>query len=91
VDAKSQFSVRWQGFDHSFEPTPHLAATMAELHDRMPAILEQSGWPIWLGEVEDDPATLLRPPGDDVVKVWTVNRAVNSPRNNAVMRSKPVG
>ena len=32
-------------------------AMMVKLNDRMSMILE----PAWLGEVEDDPATLLRP------------------------------
>jgi hypothetical protein len=36
---------------------PNGNAMMAELYDRMPVILE----PAWLGEVEVDPATLLRP------------------------------
>src|ERR1035437_1670986 len=36
-------------------------ATMARVHDRMPAILEPGDWPAWLGEAEADPATLLRP------------------------------
>jgi putative SOS response-associated peptidase YedK len=42
---------------------------VGELHDRMPVILEPEDWPTWLGEVEGDPATLLRPAGDDVLKV----------------------
>jgi putative SOS response-associated peptidase YedK len=29
---------------------------MAELHDTMPVTLEQQDWPVWLGEVEGDPA-----------------------------------
>ena len=45
---------------------------MAELHDRVPVILAPSDWPVWLGEVEDDPTTLLRPAGDDLVRVWPV-------------------
>ena len=28
--------------------------TMAELHERMPVILEPSDWPVWLGEAEGD-------------------------------------
>ena len=56
--------------------------TVGELHNRMPVILEQQDWPTWLGEVEGDPATLLRPADDDVLKVWPVSRQVNSPRNN---------
>jgi len=45
---------------------------MADLHDRMPAILDPSDWPAWLGEVEDDPTTALRPSGDDVLRVLPV-------------------
>jgi hypothetical protein len=33
---------------------------MAALHDRMPVILEQQDWPVWLGEAEGDHAALLR-------------------------------
>jgi putative SOS response-associated peptidase YedK len=57
-------------------------AMMARLHDRMPVILESHDCPTWLGEVEGDAATLLRPAADDVLKVWPVSRRVNSPRNN---------
>ena len=39
-----------------------------ELHGRMPVILEPEDWPTWLGQVEGDPAALLRPAGDDVSK-----------------------
>jgi putative SOS response-associated peptidase YedK len=38
------------------------------LHGRMPVILEPEDWPTWLGQVEGDPAGLLRPAGDDVLK-----------------------
>ena len=55
---------------------------MAELHDRMPVILEQQDWPDWLGEVEGDYAALLRPAPDGLLRVWPVDRRVGSPRNN---------
>ena len=29
-------------------------AEMAELHDRMPVVVEKEDWPTWLGEVEGD-------------------------------------
>jgi putative SOS response-associated peptidase YedK len=64
---------------------------MTELHDRMPVILEPEDWSAWLGEVEGDAATLLRPAGDDVLKVWPVSRQVNSPRNNGAELLKPIG
>ena len=56
--------------------------TVGALRDRMPMILEPEDWPTWLGEVEVDPARLLKPTGDDVLKVWPVSKQVNSPRNN---------
>jgi len=57
--------------------------TMAELHDRMPVILEAADWPTWLGQDGGDIAALMRPAGDDVLRLWPVSRAVNSVRNNA--------
>jgi putative SOS response-associated peptidase YedK len=55
---------------------------MAKVHDRMPVILEPEDWPVWLGEAEGDPATLLYPAADHAVRTWPVSRAVNTPRNN---------
>ena len=31
---------------------------------------------------DEDPAALLRPAPDDLLRLWPVSRAVNSPRNN---------
>jgi hypothetical protein len=56
-------------------------AEMAELHDRMPVILERQDWSIWLGEAEGDHAVLLRPAADGLLRVWPVDRRVGSPRN----------
>jgi putative SOS response-associated peptidase YedK len=44
-----------------------------------------------LGEVEGDPATLLRPAGDDLLKVWPVSRQVNSPGNNGAELLEAIG
>jgi putative SOS response-associated peptidase YedK len=57
-------------------------AEMAELHDRMPVILEQQNWPMWLGEAEGDRTVLMRPAADGLLRVWPVDRRVGSPRNN---------
>jgi putative SOS response-associated peptidase YedK len=64
--------------------------TMAELHDRMPVILEPEDWPTWLGETAGDPASLLRPAADDVLRLWPVCRAVNSVRNNGAELRDPI-
>ena len=57
-------------------------ATMRQLHDRMPVILEPDDWPVWLGEVPSDRTALLRPAAEGVLRLWPVSRAVNSVRNN---------
>ena len=58
-------------------------ATMGALHDRMPVILEEEHWPVWLGEQPGEPASLMQPAADDVLHLWPVSRAVNSVRNNS--------
>jgi len=84
------FAGLWEGFkwpDGTVLRTFTIITTNAnetgdELHNRMPAIVAPQDWPTWLGEVEGDPATLLRPAGEDVLKFWPVSKQVNSPRNN---------
>ena len=55
---------------------------MSALHARMPVVLDEADWPLWLGEVEGDATALLRPAADDLLALWPVSRAVNSVRNN---------
>jgi putative SOS response-associated peptidase YedK len=64
---------------------------MAELHDRMPVILEPSDWPVWLGEVEGDPAALLKPSADELLQARAVSRRVNNPRNNGAELLEAIG
>ena len=56
----------WRGADGTVIRTFTIVTTNANtvlrpLHERMPVILEPADWPAWLGEVEGDPTTLLRP------------------------------
>jgi putative SOS response-associated peptidase YedK len=55
---------------------------MAELHDRMPVIVEPQNSPMWLGEAEGDHTALLRLAPDGLLRVWPVDRRVGSPKNN---------
>src|SRR5262245_23949721 len=63
------FAGLWEGFrwsdgavTRSFTiVTTNANADVADLHSRMPVILEPEDWPAWLGEVDGDPATLLHP------------------------------
>ena len=57
-------------------------ATMRQLHERMPVILEQADWLDWLAHREKNPIALMRPAADDLLDLWPVSRAVNSVRNN---------
>ncbi len=53
---------------------------MRAVHDRMPVILAPEDWAEWLES--DDPAPLMRPAPDDLLRFWPVSKAVNAPRNN---------
>ena len=65
-------------------------ALMAAIHDRMPVILEQADWPMWLGETEGNALALLRPAKDDVLQSRMVSRRVNSPRHDGAALLDPV-
>jgi putative SOS response-associated peptidase YedK len=55
---------------------------MAEIHDRMPVVLEEKDYAVWLGEAEGDPAVLLKPCPAEWLKVWKVSARVGSVKNN---------
>ena len=78
-------SFRWPSGEvtRSFAIITTAANALARpVHDRMPVVLEQADWPVWLGEREGDPAALLRPAGEAVLRLWPVSPRVNAPRNN---------
>jgi putative SOS response-associated peptidase YedK len=50
---------------------------VAEVHDRMPVVLESKDFSSWL---HDGGSTLLRPAANDVLQRWPVSRRVNSSR-----------
>jgi putative SOS response-associated peptidase YedK len=56
-----------------------LAATV---HDRMPVVIAPEDWPLWLGEAEGDPASLLHPMSEGVLETWPISTAVNQVMNN---------
>jgi putative SOS response-associated peptidase YedK len=43
---------------------------MSTLHCRMPVILEQTDWPLWLGETDSDAEMLLRPAPEGILPIW---------------------
>lgn len=65
--------------------TTRANTVMAELHDRMPAIVPPSAWDTWLGPPTDDTGpllALLEPAPDDLLVVRPANRRVNSVAND---------
>jgi putative SOS response-associated peptidase YedK len=52
------------------------------IQDRMPVIIERGDWPLWLGEVDGDPASLLRPAPEGILRTWQVGKAVGNVKNN---------
>ena len=58
---------------------------MAPVHNRMPVIVEEADWPVWRGETKGDPASLLRPTQEDVLRLWPVGPAVNNVRNDGLI------
>lgn len=65
---------------------------MADLHDRVPFVLEPRQWADWLGETrisDNDAYDMIRAPGD-VLKWWPVDKAVGNIRNQGAHLAEPV-
>jgi putative SOS response-associated peptidase YedK len=56
----------------------------------MPVIIEPQDWPLWLGEVEGDPASLLHAAPEDVLRVWRVGKAVGNVKNDGAELIEPI-
>jgi putative SOS response-associated peptidase YedK len=57
---------------------------MAEIHNRIPVILDESDWPKWLGEepaTEQELLALLRPCPDERLNIWRVDNKVGNVHN----------
>jgi putative SOS response-associated peptidase YedK len=66
---------------------------MAQLHDRMPVILDKTDWLKWLGEepaTDEELLAMLRPSPDQVLKVWPVDKKVGNVRNRGAELALPV-
>ena len=77
----------WRGLDDEVVRSFAIVTTDANgllrpVHNRMPVLIEQADWPVWLGEREGDPSRLLHPTAEEVLRLWPVSPAVNSPQNN---------
>jgi len=53
---------------------------VAEVHDRMPVILEAKDLEQWERGDAKDGAALMKPAGEDILQMWPVSKRVNSLR-----------
>jgi putative SOS response-associated peptidase YedK len=66
---------------------------IAELHDRMPAILPEEAWVTWLDPASPDPGrlrALLQPRNDLPLELYEVSRRVNDARNEGPELLEPL-
>jgi putative SOS response-associated peptidase YedK len=65
----------------------------APIHDRMPAILPQEAWPLWLGETETSPAALLAlltPYPAERMRAYPIGPRVGNVRNDEPSLLEPL-
>ena len=79
----------WKGIEGDRLQTFCIVTTEASeearpYHNRMPVILEEADWPVWLGEPgkEGDHAALMRPAPERTLNIWPAHRDVGNVRNN---------
>jgi putative SOS response-associated peptidase YedK len=62
---------------------------VAQVHDRMPAILRPEHYTRWQGE-EPDPYDVLQPVTADLMKMWPISTRVNKPENDDPSIVEPI-
>ena len=62
---------------------------VAEIHDRIPAILSPSDYVRWLGD-EPDLHDLLRPYSSEEMRIWPISTRVNKPESDGPSILEPV-
>ena len=79
----------WRGPDGDLLRTFAIITTAANseaapYHNRMPVILGEADWALWLGEPggEGDYATLMRPAPEGTLMIWPVHRDLGNVRND---------
>jgi putative SOS response-associated peptidase YedK len=62
---------------------------VADIHDRMPAILAPEGYTRWLSD-EPDPRDLMRPFPAGLMRMWPISTRVNKPENDDPSIIEPI-
>ena len=63
---------------------------MGKIHHRMPVILDQSTWPLWLGENGKGAASLMQPAPENLLQYHRVDAQVNSNRADGAQLIQPL-
>lgn len=63
---------------------------MSKIHHRMPVVIEEGDWALWLGETAGKAAPLMTQAGADVLDWFRVSDAVNSNRATGAELVQPV-
>ena len=86
-DAPLALASVWQDWQNSDEQhracaivTTQANTPMADIHHRMPVIIPQDKWGMWLGEEGKGAARLMQPAPDELLKFYRVDPKVNSNR-----------
>ncbi|MEM6846064.1 MAG: SOS response-associated peptidase [Bacteroidota bacterium] len=66
--------------------------SIKDIHDRMPVILDETAWDLWLSDTEDDEGLqdMLRPLEDEQIKAFPVSKRVNNVRNDDAELTEPL-
>ncbi len=54
--------------------------TLSQIHHRMPVVIDEEDWGLWLGEQGHGAAALMKAAPEDLLSFYQVDRAVNSNR-----------
>lgn len=63
---------------------------MSSIHHRMPVVLAQADWPLWLGETGKGAAALMQAAPEDTLDFYRVDTAVNSNRAQGPQLITPI-
>lgn len=89
------FAAVWQDWQ-DLGPTTAIVTTaanepMKSIHHRIPVILEEQDWSLWLGEAGKGAAALMVASSDDTLQFQRVSQAVNSNRAAGPELIEPIG
>ena len=91
------FAGVWQVWDKGEVPATTCAivttaanTAMAQIHHRMPVLLGQNDWPLWLGEAGHGAAILMTSAPEDALHFHRVDPEVNSNRASGAALIEPI-